>query len=112
MGSMPDDGAAGAEFDDVASWAGTAPLPDEVARKARLLLLDSLGCVLSGLRHAEVAATAVALARWFPGAMRLPGCDVALAPAGIAAVAASAMCWDEANEGLARAHGRPALSVV
>ncbi|MFZ9487929.1 MAG: hypothetical protein ACO3DJ_20215, partial [Alphaproteobacteria bacterium] len=78
---MLDDRAAGAEFDDVASWAGTAPLPDEVARKARLLLLDSLGCVLSGLRHAEVAATAVALARWFPGAMRLPGCDVALAPA-------------------------------
>jgi 2-methylcitrate dehydratase PrpD len=112
MGSMLDDRAAGAEFDDVASWAGTAPLPDEVARKARLLLLDSLGCVLSGLRHAEVAATAVALARWFPGAMRLPGCDVALAPAGIAALAASAMCWDEANEGLARAHGRPALSVV
>jgi 2-methylcitrate dehydratase PrpD len=112
MGAYPDDGGADAEFDDVASWAGTAPLPDEVARKARLLLLDSLGCVLSGLRHAEVAATAVALARWFPGAMRLPGCDVALAPAGIAALAASAMCWDEANEGLARAHGRPALSVV
>jgi len=112
MGSMHDDGAAGAEFDDVVAWAATAPLPDEVARKARRLLLDSLGCVLSGLRHAEVAATAAALARWFPGTMRLPGCDVALAPAGIAALAASAMCWDEANEGLARAHGRPALSVV
>ncbi|MFM8681278.1 MAG: MmgE/PrpD family protein [Alphaproteobacteria bacterium] len=109
---MHDDGAAGAEFDDVVAWAATAPLPDEVARKARRLLLDSLGCVLSGLRHAEVAATAAALARWFPGTMRLPGCDVALAPAGIAALAASAMCWDEANEGLARAHGRPALSVV
>ena len=112
MAANPADGGADAEFDDVVSWAAAAPLPPEVARKARLLLLDSLGCVLSGLRHGEVAATAAALARWFPGAMRLPGCDAALAPAGIAAVAAAAMCWDEANEGLARAHGRPALSVV
>jgi hypothetical protein len=27
-------------------------------------------------------------------------------------VLAAAMCWDEANEGLARAHGRPALAVA
>ena len=105
-------GGTDAEFDDVVSWAAVAPLPAEVDRKARLLLLDSLGCILSGLRHAEVAATAAALARWFPGSLRLPGCDAALGPAGIAATAAAAMCWDEANEGLARAHGRPALSVV
>ena len=61
MAAYPADGGADAEFDDVVSWAATAPLPPEVARKARLLLLDSLGCVLSGLRHGEVAATAAAM---------------------------------------------------
>jgi 2-methylcitrate dehydratase PrpD len=107
-----DSGGTPDEFDDVVAWIAPAALPVEVERKARLMLADSLGCVLSGLRHAEVAATAAALARWFPGDLALPGCAAALGPGGLAAIAAAAMCWDEANEGLARAHGRPALAVV
>src|SRR5258708_40166438 len=105
------DAEAAAEFSDVISWA-SATLPEKVERKARLLLLDSLGCIASGLRHVEVQRLAVALASWFPGTRRLPGLSTPLGPAGAAALGAAAMCWDEANEGLARAHGRPALPVV
>ncbi|MBV9811437.1 MAG: MmgE/PrpD family protein, partial [Acetobacteraceae bacterium] len=100
-----------AELDDVIA-AIAAGIPGAVARKARLLLLDSIGCIVAGLRDPQVQRLAHALAPLFPGAVRLPGSDVSLGPAGTAALAAAAMCWDEANEGLARAHGRPALPVV
>jgi 2-methylcitrate dehydratase PrpD len=80
--------------------------------KARLLLLDSLGCILAGMQHEEVQALSRTLAVAFPGTRALPGQPVPLGPAGFAALAAAAMCWDEACEGLAEAHGRPALPVV
>ncbi|MDP3416156.1 MmgE/PrpD family protein [Falsiroseomonas sp.] len=80
------------------------------AAKARLLLLDSLGCALAGLRHPRVAAFAQAMQAGFPGGVALGGAR--LAPAAAAAVLSAATCWDEANEGLARAHGRPALPVA
>jgi 2-methylcitrate dehydratase PrpD len=64
------------------------------------------------MRHDEVRRIGAALAPWFPGATILPGAITALGPAGAAALGAAAMCWDEANEGLALAHGRPALPVV
>lgn len=83
-----------------------------VEAKARLLLLDSLGCILAGLRAPPVAALNRALATAFPGALALPGMGAPLGPAGLAALAAAAMCTDEACEGLAEAHGRPGLAVV
>jgi 2-methylcitrate dehydratase PrpD len=98
-------------FDGVIAWAGAA-LPEPVAQKARLLLLDSIGCIAAGLRHAEVQDFAARLAIWFPGDVLLPGAATPLGPAGAAALGAAAMCWDEANEGLAVAHGRPALPLV
>jgi 2-methylcitrate dehydratase PrpD len=95
-----------------AAWDGP-PEGSEAARKARLLVLDSLGCALAGLRHARPAGLAAALAgAGFSGALRLPGFAQGLAPGAAAAVLAAASCWDEANEGLARAHGRPALPVA
>jgi len=97
-------------FDDVIAWAGSGP-PEPIARQARLLLLDSLGCALAGLGHARPRAFAAALAHGFPGAVALPGLP-GLAPAAAAAVLATATCWDEANDGLARAHGRPGLPVA
>jgi 2-methylcitrate dehydratase PrpD len=78
--------------------------------KARLLLLDSLGCALAGLAHPRVEAFARAMQVGFPGDVAVAGAR--LAPAAAAAVLATATCWDEANEGLARAHGRPALPVA
>lgn len=94
------------EFDDVIAWAARTPPPPEVVAKARLLLLDSIGCIAAGLRHDEVRRIGASLAP-LPGDGRLPGGDAHLGPAGCAALGAAAMCWDEANEGLAQAHGRP-----
>jgi 2-methylcitrate dehydratase PrpD len=99
------------DFDDVIVFAWDGPA-GAVAQSARLLLLDSLGCMIAGLGHATPRAFAEALAITMPGPVHLPGCDAALSEAGAAAVLASAMCWDEANEGLARAHGRPGLAVA
>lgn len=93
------------------AWDG-APAGSGAAVKARLLLVDSLGCMVAGLGHARVRAFAAAIATTMPGAICLPGAATPLSQAGAAAVLAAAMCWDEANEGLARAHGRPALAVA
>jgi 2-methylcitrate dehydratase PrpD len=95
----------------VIAWASAAQ-PRSIERKARLLLLDSLGCIAAGLRHHEVRALNAALAIWFPGEVGVFGAGIPLGPAGVAALAAAAMCWDEANEGLALAHGRPGLAVI
>ena len=102
---------AAAEFDDIPPWV-SAGLPAEVGRKARLLLLDSLACIAAGTKHAEVQRLARSLAGVFPGSLSVPGVQVTLGPGGVAALSAAAMCWDEANEGLAAAHGRPGLPVV
>jgi len=99
------------DFDDVIAFAWDGPA-GSVADAARLLLLDSLGCMIAGLGHATPRHFADALAITMPGLIRLPGCAAGLSEAGAAAVLAAAMCWDEANEGLARAHGRPALAVA
>lgn len=99
------------DFDDVIAFAWDGPA-GAAAQSARLLLLDSLGCMIAGLGHATPRRFADALAMTMPGSVHLPGCVAGISEAGAAAVLASAMCWDEANEGLARAHGRPALAVA
>jgi 2-methylcitrate dehydratase PrpD len=96
-------------FRDVIAWALPGP-SGAAAAKARLLLLDSLGCALAGLGHPRVAAFARAMQAAFPGEVAVAGAR--LAPGAAAAVLATATCSDEANEGLARAHGRPALPVA
>lgn len=102
-----------ARLDDVIAWAWDGPPPGSPAdAQARRLLLDSLGCALAGLRHPRVAAFGAALGGPFPGTLRLPGVASGLAPGGAAALLAAAIPWDEANEGLARAHGRPGLPVA
>ncbi len=72
---------------DIVEWAWDGA-PEA---RVRLLLADSLGCIMSGLQHPRVRALRDALG------------DDALA---------TAMCWDEWNDGLARAHGRPGLAVA
>ena len=92
-------------------WLGGIRLAEtpQVEEKARLLLVDTLACAISGLGKAEPAALAAQLARIAPGPVRLPGTEQGLAPSEAAFVLALAACWDEACEGLARAHGRPGL---
>ena len=99
------------DFDDVIAFAWDGP-SGAVAQTARLLLLDSLGCIIAGLGHATPRRFAEALAITMPGPVHLPGCATGISEGGAAPVLAAAMCWDEANEGLARAHGRPALAVA
>lgn len=96
-------------FRPTIDWAFEGPT-GAAADRARLLLLDSLGCALAGLGHPRVAGFARAMQAGFPGDVALAGAR--LAPATAAAVLSAATCWDEANEGLARAHGRPALPVA
>jgi len=96
-----------------ATWlAQLNALPVEVEAKARLLLLDTFGCLLAGLRHPEVRQLGQALRLAFPGDTAWPTSDTQLGPAGLAALGAAAACWDEACEGNSSAHGRPGLPVV
>ncbi|MDQ8727510.1 MmgE/PrpD family protein [Bradyrhizobium sp. LHD-71] len=107
------DGRVESTFTKIVSWlADCEALPADIDAKARLLLLDTLGCMLAGLRHPDVVQFGYALQRAFPGDVIWPGSNIALGAAGGAALGAAAACWDEACEGHASAHGRPGLPVV
>jgi 2-methylcitrate dehydratase PrpD len=96
-----------------AAWlAELRALPPEVDSKARLLLLDTFGCLVAGLRHPQVRQLGEALRLAFPGDTAWPSSDIKLGGAGLAAFGAAAACWDEACEGNSAAHGRPGLPVV
>jgi 2-methylcitrate dehydratase PrpD len=98
---------------DPVSWlAACTSLPADVEAKTRLLLLDTFGCLIAGLRHPELQQFGRALRLAFPGDVAWPTSDIRLGPAGSAALGAAAACWDEACEGHASAHGRPGLPVV
>lgn len=89
------------------------PLADPaVAGKARMLLLDTVGCMVAGLASPELQRLVKTLAAQAPGAVRLPGAAAPLTPHHAACVAGMAAGWDEACEGLARAHGRPGLHAI
>jgi len=86
------------------------PMSDAaVTARARLLLLDCLGCALAALAKPELARLAAALRARDVGALALPGVGGGLTTANAAALLAMAICWDEACEGLPRAHGRPGI---
>lgn len=78
--------------------------------KAKLMLLDTIGCIFAGRLSPEVISLEKALGME-PGAFRFPG-GAPLSTQAAAAVGAIASTWDEGCEGLAYAHGRPALPVV
>jgi len=101
-----------AQLRAVLDWlAETPPTADQaVAARARLLLLDTLGCALAGLGRDEVAAY---VARLSAGdATACPGFPPGLSPSHLGQAMALAACWDEACEGMAAAHGRPGLHAV
>jgi 2-methylcitrate dehydratase PrpD len=89
-----------------------APAPADARRKARVLALDTLGCALAALDQPVVARLAHRLSENDDGSLRLGALDARLSPASAAVLLATAACWDEACEGLARAHGRPGVPVV
>src|SRR4029077_11203544 len=80
-----------------------------VAERARLLLLDCLGCALPALAKPERARIAASLRHDEPGPIALPAVGSGFTTANAASLLAMATCWDEACEGLPRAHGRPGI---
>lgn len=99
------------QLEPVLDWLfGSDPLPGPgVEQRARELFLDTLGCMVAGLNKTEVVALTMRLAELEGGDVRLPGAQDSLTRPNAAQIAAVAACWDEACEGLARAHGRPGL---
>jgi 2-methylcitrate dehydratase PrpD len=99
------------QLNQIIAWlAATDPMEDgAVEARARLLFLDTLGCLIAGLAKPEPAALAASLGALEPGSVMLPGAKTPLTASSAAYVAGLAACWDEACEGLPRAHGRPGL---
>jgi 2-methylcitrate dehydratase PrpD len=93
-------------------WLFAASTPLAVEHKARLLVLDTLGCVLAASDKDEPQALARRLAEFDPGVCVVPGFPARFSSGAAAAQFAAAACWDEACEGLARAHGRPGVPVL
>ena len=75
------------------------------------MLLDTIGCILAGRQSAELRTLEQVFARIESGPFRFPH-GTSLSTQAAAAVGAIASTWDEGCEGLAYAHGRPALPVV
>ena len=101
-----------AALTDVLHWLWDAGLPDSVGRRARALLLDTVGCAIAGGAADEVAALFRHGAAADPGPLRLPGVQGGVSAALFAQGFGAAACWHEACEGLAVAHGRPGLHAI
>jgi 2-methylcitrate dehydratase PrpD len=101
-----------AQLSAVLDWLSAArPTADQiVSDRARLLLLDTLGCAIAGLAHDEVSAYVARLLG--QQGVTCPGFPVGLTPSHFGQAMTMAACWDEACEGLASAHGRPGLHTV
>lgn len=101
-----------AEMLQVLRWVWTTRPPAEVDARARLLLLDTVGCAIAGAAEPEVASLFRLSSEHDPGPIRFPGVPHGLSAAGFACAFAAAACWHEACEGLALAHGRPGLHAL
>ena len=93
------------------SMGASQVLPAEVSHKARLMLLDTIACMLAARSAPEVQAMESAQSLTEAGSFRFPG-GKPLTVLGAAAVGAMSATWDEACEGLALAHGRPGVPVI
>jgi 2-methylcitrate dehydratase PrpD len=100
-----------AAIESVVKRSASEPLAEAVREKAKLMLLDTVGCILAGRLSAELIALETAFAKIEAGPFRFPGGSL-LSTQAATAVGAIASTWDEGCEGLAYAHGRPALPIV
>jgi len=101
-----------AQLAAVLQWLWRRAPPREVDHKARLLLLDTVGCVIAASRKPKLKRLAALLARVEPGKVRVPGYAQRFSVSAASYLFATSACWDEACEGLARAHGRPGVPVI
>ena len=99
----------------VLKWLDTTSLDKEpqVLQHAKWLVLDTMGCVMAGLKAEPVNAyiqnaslAEVGNFRFFPSQAQ------GLSASNAAMVLAMAACWDEACEGHAGAHGRPGVAAL
>lgn len=103
---------SGMSLAEVLEWLWVAQPPAPVDAKARELALDTLGCVLAASAKPQLQELAATFARSDPGAVQVPGFSQSFSASSAAALFAAVACWDEACEGLARAHGRPGVPVI
>ena len=82
-----------------------------VEKIARRLLLDTLGCAISGWKKNQPKKILKQLGSRESGSIIFPGTP-ALSETAAAYIIAVGACWDEACGGLAAANGRPGLHVV
>ncbi len=85
---------------------------EDVVRKARHLLLDTIGCALAGLEAPVLRAQRQLLHNEQPGTFTCAPDAAGVSAAAASELLATAAVWDEACEGLARAHGRPGVGVI
>ena len=110
---MPEYGsAAHRQLIPILRWlfSAEALAPEQVEFRARTLVADMIGCILAGFTAAPVAQYARDLAELSAG--EFPLGVARLTPLAAAQPMAIAATWDEACEGLPRAHGRPGVPVV
>ncbi len=97
---------------DTVAWTFADGAPSPVLdTKLRLLLIDTIGCMLAG----RVAPEVIALEEQFSSLEYGPFCfpqGRRLSTMAATTVGAMAATWDEACEGLGVAHGRPGVPIV
>ncbi|HEY4374449.1 MAG TPA: MmgE/PrpD family protein [Burkholderiales bacterium] len=97
---------------DVLDWSFAGhPLPAEVDTFGRLLVLDTVGCMLAGRVAPEVIALEEQFSNLESGPFSFPQ-GRRLSLSAVCAVGAMAATWDEACEGHALAHGRPGVPII
>jgi 2-methylcitrate dehydratase PrpD len=99
-------------MEDTLAWAFAAGEPEPVLdTKLRLLLIDTIGCMLAG----RVAPEVIALEEQYSSLEYGPFCfpqGRRLSTMAATSVAAMAATWDEACEGSGVAHGRPGVPII
>ena len=94
-----------------ASLRATRPASEAASNAARLILLDTIGCMLAGREAPEVMAFEENFSALESGPFTFPG-GRRLSLNAAAQTGAMAATWDEACEGHAYAHGRPGVPAV
>jgi 2-methylcitrate dehydratase PrpD len=99
----------------VLQWLNDTDLSDHphVRQHARHLVLDTLGCAIAGHRASEVSQFEKQAALADPGTFYFSKqTSLGVTQSNAAMLLAMAICWDEACEGHAGAHGRPGVAVM
>jgi 2-methylcitrate dehydratase PrpD len=85
----------------------------QVLNHAKWLVLDTMGCVMAGIKATPVSTFITSASLADAGNFKfLPTQELGLSASNAAMALALAACWDEACEGHAGAHGRPGVAVL